>query len=77
MKTSLSREQPWLGKPQLVRLTQEQEREVVMLLTELLLDAAARKRRGCSPGVFGGVIGGASGSVVPFPERRGNAREVA
>jgi hypothetical protein len=61
----------------LVRLTDEQEREAVELLAELLLDAAARKRRGCSPGGFGGVIGGASGSVVPFPERRGNAREAA
>ena len=62
----------------MVRLTQEQEREVVMLLTELLMDAAARKRRAsASPSAFGSVIDGASGSVVPSPERRGNALEVA
>jgi hypothetical protein len=61
----------------LLRLTQEQEREAVRLLAELLLDAAARKCRGSSPGGFGGVIDGASGSVVPFPERRGNARQAA
>jgi len=61
----------------LVRLTQEQKREAVRLLAELLLDAAARKRRGSSPSGFGSVIDGASGGVVPFPERRGNAREAA
>jgi hypothetical protein len=58
-------------------MTQEQGHEAVRLLAELFLDAAARKRQGCSPGGFGGVIDGASGSVVPFPERRGNAREAA
>jgi hypothetical protein len=61
----------------LVRLTEEQKREAVRLLAELLVDAAARKRRGSSPSGFGGVIGGGFGSVVPFPERRGNAREAA
>jgi len=58
-------------------MTQEQEREAAQLLAELLLDAAARKRRACSAGGFGSVIDRASGSVVPFPERRGNAREAA
>jgi hypothetical protein len=58
-------------------MTQEQELEAVRLLAELLLDAAARKRRGSSPGGLDGVIGGASGSVVSIPERRGNAREAA
>jgi hypothetical protein len=58
-------------------MTQEQEHEAARLLAELLLDAAARERRGSSPGGFGGVIHGVSGSVVPFPERRGNAREAA
>jgi hypothetical protein len=61
----------------LVRLTQQQEDEAARLLAELLLDAAARTRRGSSPGGFGSVIDGASGSVVPFPERRGNARDAA
>jgi hypothetical protein len=58
-------------------MTQEQEDEAARLLAELLLDEAARTRRGSSPGGFGGAIDGASGSVVPFPERRGNAREAA
>jgi hypothetical protein len=50
-----------------VPLTHEQEREAVALLAELLLDAAARKRRAvASPGAFGGATGG----VIPFPERR-------
>jgi hypothetical protein len=62
----------------LVRLTREQEREAVALLAELLLDAAARKRRlVASPGAFGGASSGATGSVLPLPERPGNAREAA
>jgi hypothetical protein len=60
----------------LVRLTQQQEDEATRLLAELLLDAAARERR-ASPGGFGSVIDGASGSVVQFPERRGDARDAA
>jgi hypothetical protein len=67
-----------LAEPRFVPLTREQEREAVALLAELLLDAAARKRRVVvSPGVFGSAFGGATGSVIPFPERRGNAREAA
>jgi hypothetical protein len=46
-------------------------------MADLLVDAAARTRRGSFAGGFGSVIDGASGSVVPFPERRGNAREAA
>lgn len=46
------------------------------LLADLLLDAARKRAR-----VFGsgsaGVIDGASGSVVPFPEVRGKARRCA
>jgi hypothetical protein len=62
----------------LVPLSGEQERDAVALLAELLLDAAARKRRlVASPCAFGGASGGATGSVLPFPERRGNAREAA
>jgi hypothetical protein len=61
----------------MVRLTEEQEHEAVRLLAELLLNAAALRRRGSSPRGFGGVIDGVSGSVVPFAERRGNAREAA
>jgi hypothetical protein len=58
-------------------MSQQQEHEAARLLAELLLDAAARKRRGSSPSGFGSVIDGASGSVISFPERRGDAREVA
>jgi hypothetical protein len=58
-------------------MTQEQEHEAARLLAELLLDTAAQKSQGSSPGGFGGVIDGASDSVVPFPEKRGNAREAA
>jgi hypothetical protein len=61
----------------LVRITQEQEHEAARLLAELLLDAAARKRRGSSPRGFGSVIDSASGSVIPFPKKRGNAHEAA
>ena len=58
-------------------MTQGQEHEAARLLAELLLDAAARKRRGSSPGGYGSVIDGASGSVIPFPEKGGSAREAA
>jgi hypothetical protein len=58
-------------------MTQEQEHEAAGLLAELLLDTAARKRWGSSPGGSGSVIDGASCSVVPFTEKRGNAREAA
>lgn len=65
-----------LLEPRFARLSEEQRRETVALLTDLLLDAA-RKRARVSGGASAGVIDGASGSVVPFPERRGNARRSA
>jgi hypothetical protein len=58
-------------------MTQEQDHEAARLLAELLLDAAAGTRRGSSPGGSDSAIDGASGSVIPFPEKRGNAREAA
>jgi len=76
--TSIQRRGLRLAEPRLVPLTREQEREAVALFAELLLDAAADKRRlVASPGAFGGVSGGATGSAIPLPERRGNAREAA
>jgi hypothetical protein len=63
-------------EPRLARLSEEQRREAVALLADLLLDAARRRAR-----VFGsgsdGVIDGVSGVVVPFPVRRGKARRCA
>lgn len=59
------------------RLRAAQEREAVALLAELLLDAAAKRRGVRSGGVIDGVSGGVIGSVVPFPEKRGKAREAA
>lgn len=64
--------------PRRVPLAAAQYDEAVLLLAELLLDAAEAKRRGIrSGGVIDGVSGGALGSVVPFPERRRRGREVA
>jgi hypothetical protein len=63
-------------EPRFARLSVEQRREAVALLADLLLDAA-RKRAGVSDGASAGVIDGASGIVVPFPDRRGKARRCA
>ncbi len=57
--------------PQLLPLTPERERRAVRLLTELLLDEAARRETDASGGVSGGD------SVVPFPVRREKARKAA
>jgi hypothetical protein len=65
-----------LLEPRFARLSEEQRREAVALLADLLLDAA-RKRARVSDGASASVIHGASGSVVPFPERRGKARRCA
>jgi len=60
-----------------VPLSDEQRREAVGLLAELLLDAA-RKRAGVrSGGVFDGVMGGASGGVAPLPDEGVRARRAA
>jgi hypothetical protein len=48
-------------------LSDEQRREAVGLLAELLLDAARRKRVR-SGGTFDGVLGGASGGVASLPD---------
>jgi hypothetical protein len=59
-----------------VRLSEEQRREAVALLADLLLEAA-RRRAGVSGGGSVGVIDGASGVVVEFPDGRGKARRCA
>jgi hypothetical protein len=63
-------------EPRFARLSDEQRREAVALLADLLLDAARRRAR-VSAGASAGVIDGASGSVIPFPDRRGKARRCA
>jgi hypothetical protein len=68
---------PRLLAPQPAPLTPAQEREAVALLAELLLDAVAKRRGLHSVGAFDSVSDGAIGRVVPFPEKRGNAREAA
>lgn len=59
-----------------MRLSEEQRREAVALLADLLLEAA-RKRAGVSGGGSAGVIDGASDGVVKFPDGRGEARRCA
>lgn len=63
--------------PRQALLSAEQEREAVSLLAELLLDAVAKRRGLRSGGVIDGASGGASGSVIPFPEKRRKGREAA
>jgi hypothetical protein len=63
--------------PERAPLASEHEREAAALLANLLLDVAAKRRGVRSAGVFGGVSGGAIGSVIPFPEKRTKAREAA
>jgi hypothetical protein len=65
-----------LLEPRFARLSDEQRREAVALLADLLLDAARRRAR-ASGGASAGVIDGASDSVGRFPERRGKARRCA
>jgi hypothetical protein len=59
-----------------VRLSEEQRREAVALLTDLLLEAA-RKRAGVSGGGSDGVTGGASGGVAGSSDGGGKARRCA
>jgi len=65
-----------LLEPRFARLSDEQRREAVALLADLLLDAA-RTRAGVSGGASASVMDGVSGVVVPFPRRRGKARRCA
>jgi len=56
-----------------VRLSEEQRREAVALLADLLLAAAAKHQGVGSPG----VIDGATDSVIPLAQKRGKGREAA
>jgi hypothetical protein len=66
-----------VGAPRLVALDPEGWREAVALLAELLSETAAKRRRGVFGGASPGALGGAMGSVVPFPERPRKARRAA
>jgi hypothetical protein len=63
-------------EPRFARMSEEQRREAVALLADLLLDAARKRARvsGSASGVF---TDGAFGSVVAFPDKRGKARRCA
>jgi hypothetical protein len=61
--------------PRRVPLTAEQHQQAVDLLAELLLDAAAKRRPVRSGGVLDSVFGGASGSVISFPQKRHKGRD--
>jgi hypothetical protein len=63
--------------PRLLPLSPEREQAAVRLLTELLLDEAAKRRDGVSGGASGGVSDSAFGVVVAFPQRRVKARKAA
>lgn len=63
--------------PRQAPLSAQQQEEAVALLTELLTDAAAKRRGVRSAGAFGSASGGVSGGVIPFPEKRREGREVA
>jgi hypothetical protein len=60
-----------------VPLSDEQRREAVALLADLLLAAEAKRRGVRSGGVSGGVSDGAIGSVIPFPRKRRKGRDAA
>jgi len=60
-----------------VPLSDEQRREAVGLLAELLVDAALKPERVVLGGGFDGALGGASGGVESLPDRRAKARRAA
>jgi hypothetical protein len=63
--------------PSLVPLSDEQRREAVALLADLLLAAEAKRRGVASGGATAGVSDGAIGSVVSFPQKRRKGRDAA
>lgn len=58
-------------------LNDEQRREAIVLLAELLLDAVRKHEGVRSGGGFDGVLGGASGGVAPLADEGGRARRAA
>jgi hypothetical protein len=60
-----------------VPLSDEQHREAVALLAELLIDAARTREGVVSGGGFPGALGGVSGGVAPLPDNDAAARRAA
>jgi hypothetical protein len=63
--------------PRRAPIAPEQEREATVLLADLFLDAAAKRRGLRSGGALDGVSDGVISSVVPFPEKHAIARDAA
>lgn len=61
----------------MVPLSDEQRRDVVALLADLLLAAEAKQRGVGSGGATGGVSHGVIGSVISFPQKRRKGRDAA
>jgi hypothetical protein len=55
----------------------DQRQEAVVVLAELLVDAARKCDRIRSGSGFDGVMGGASGGVAPLPDEGVRARRAA
>jgi hypothetical protein len=60
-----------------VPLSDEQRREAVGLLAELLIDAALKREGVVSGGGFPGALGSASGGVGSLPDEGVRARRAA
>jgi hypothetical protein len=60
-----------------VPLSDEQRREAVALLADLLLAVEAKRRGVGSGGATGGASDGAIGSVIPHPRKRRKGRDAA
>jgi hypothetical protein len=58
-------------------LSDEQRREAVALLADLLLAAEAKRRGVGSGGAIGSVSDGVIGSVIPVPRKRRKGRDAA
>jgi hypothetical protein len=60
-----------------VPLSDEQRREAIALLADLLLAAEAKRRGVGSGGATSGASDGVIGGVISFPQKRRKGRDVA
>lgn len=60
-----------------MRLSDEQRREAVALLADLLLAAAGERRGVVSPSAAGSVSDGATARVIPLAKKRPKGRDAA